>query len=59
MFEKEMMIAGLRKQRDTLKELIDDLEEKPRFRDEDMEYCGEVLKKVESTLKRLRRPTGA
>lgn len=54
MFEKEVMIAGLRKQRDMLVELIEELEERPSFRTPDQQYCQEVLKRIESTLKRLR-----
>ena len=56
MFEKEIMIAGLRKQRDALRELVDELEGKRRVEDQDLRYCEEVMKRVESTLRRLRRP---
>ncbi len=56
MFEREIIIAGLRKQRDALRELVQELEEKPRLENQDMLYCEEVLKKMESTLRRLRRP---
>lgn len=56
MFEREVMIASLRKQRDTLKELIVELEDKPRFGSHDYVYCQEVMKKVENTLKKLRHP---
>lgn len=55
MFEKEVIISSVRKQRDMLRDLVDALEPKARLGDEDLQYCDEVLKKVESTLKRLRR----
>ena len=55
MFEKEVMIAGLRKQRDVLKELIEELEDNTGQENRSLEYCDEVLKRVESTLRRLRR----
>lgn len=55
MFEKEVTISSVRKQRDMLKDLVDALEPKARLADEDLQYCDEVLKRVESTLKRLRK----
>lgn len=59
MFEKEIMIAGLRKQRDMLRDLVEDLERKSGFENDDFEYCGQVMKKVEEMLKKLRRPFGS
>ncbi len=56
MFEREMIIASLRKEQNTLRELIEELEDQPRFSSSELQYCGEVLKKVESALKKLRRP---
>ena len=56
MFEKEIMIAGVRKQRDTLRELVEELEDKNRLEEVDFQYCEEVLRRVESTLRKLRKP---
>jgi ribosome assembly protein YihI (activator of Der GTPase) len=55
MFEKEVIISGVRKQRDMLKELVEALEPKSQLGEDDLQYCEEILKRVESTLKRLRR----
>jgi len=59
MFEKEIMISGLSKQRDTLKELVEELEEKPYLEPQDFRYCEEVLKRIEASLRKLRRPDRA
>jgi hypothetical protein len=59
MFEREVMIAGLRQQRDLLKELVKELEEKSFLDSQDLRYCEEVMKKIESTLRKLRRPDRA
>ncbi len=58
MFEKEVMISGLKKQDDTLKKLIEELEEKPQSYDQDRDYCHETLKRIESALKKIRRMYG-
>jgi hypothetical protein len=55
MFEREIMIAGLRKQEHLIRELVEELEEKPRLFGNDLRYCEEVMKKIEQTLKKLRR----
>jgi ribosome assembly protein YihI (activator of Der GTPase) len=55
MFEREIMIAGLRKEHNALRELIENLEDQPRLRSQDAHYCDEVLKRVETTLRKLRR----
>ena len=55
MFEREVMIAGLRKEQNALRELIEELEDKPALERREMQYCEEVLKSVEATLKKLRR----
>jgi predicted nucleotidyltransferase len=55
MFEREIMIASLRRQRDLLKELVEELEEKSFLGPQDLSYCEEVMKKIESALRKLRR----
>ncbi len=55
MFEKELMIAGIRKQHDLLRDLIEGLEAKPRFDAFDLSFYEERTKQVARNLKRLRR----
>lgn len=59
MFEREVIIAGLRKQSDVLLELVRELEDKPNLKEHDIRYCGEVLKGVRLALMKLgREPRG-
>lgn len=55
MFEKEILIVSLRRERDALKELVAELEQGDRYEAFDRRYCDEVLKHIETTLRRLRR----
>jgi len=55
MFEKELVISGLSRQHDLLKELIDQLEMKPNFDTEDCYFYSERTGTVASNLRRLRR----
>ena len=55
MFEKEIMIAGLRKQSDLLKGLVIELEGKDLMEVQDFRYCEEVMRRIETALKKLRR----
>lgn len=56
MFEREIMIAGLRKEHNTIRELIEELENSPSLESRELTYCRDVIRRIESTLKRLRRP---
>ena len=55
MFEKEILVASLRRERDVLKELVAELEAQNRYETFDRGYCDEVLRRIETTLRRLRR----
>ena len=54
-FQMEFMIAGARRQKQMIEELVSDLESKPRYEDEDVRYLEVVLEKVERNLKNLRK----
>lgn len=56
MFEREIIIAGLRREQNNLRELIEALEDKSYLLENDFQYCDEVLKNIETTLRRLRKP---
>jgi hypothetical protein len=58
MFEKEVMIAGIRQQRDKLEGLLEILEQRPRFESAEKEHCREVLKRIETTIRRMRKRDG-
>ena len=55
MFEREVMIGTLKRQNETLKSLIREIEEKPKADWQDTQYYHESLKKIETALKRVRR----
>jgi hypothetical protein len=55
MFEKEVMISGLKKNSRVLAELVEELESKNRFSDEDILYCHTALKKIETDLRKIRK----
>jgi len=55
MFDRELMILGLRKQRNLLDDLIEKLESKPGFDDYDCYLYDERTQKVLTNLKKLRR----
>ncbi|GEM_PF-2710090 len=55
MFEKEMIVSGVRRQRDLLDDLLDVLERKARLGDEEICYNEEVLRRVETSLRRIRK----
>ncbi len=55
MFEREVLIAGVNRQRDLLRELTEELEKKNRLEDHDFLYTEAHLKRVESSLRRLRQ----
>jgi hypothetical protein len=52
---KEVLISGVRKQKDMLEGLIDDLEPKESLEDNDLVYCEEVFKRVEGILRQLKK----
>lgn len=55
MFEKEIMISSVRRQKEILDELVCGLEKKDAFQPEDFELYDATLRKVETNMKRLRR----
>ena len=55
MFEKELMIAGLRKQTELIGELLGVLEEKPDLRNDDPLFYEERTKLVARNLRKLRK----
>ena len=55
MFEKEVMISGLRKNSRVLSALVEELEGKGHFSDHDIVYCHSTLKKIETELKKIRK----
>lgn len=54
MMEKRLMIAGLKKQRELLGELILDLEKKPRLSDSECELYQKRTRLIETNLRKLR-----
>ena len=55
MFEKEVIISGIKKQKEILSELVDELEKKSEFDRQEVDYCQEVLKKAETYLRKIRQ----
>lgn len=55
MFEKEMIVSGMRKSGELLKKLIEELESKSGLGVHDLQYCNEELKKLEASIKKIRR----
>ncbi len=55
MFEREVMIGTLKRQKDVLDNLIQEMEAKPNTDWQETQYYHETLKKIESSLKRIRR----
>ena len=55
MFEREVMIVTLKRQNEVLGNLIHEMEEKPKVDPQESRYFQEALKKIELSLKRLRR----
>ena len=55
MFEKEIMISSVRRQKEILDDLIRGLEQKDVFRHEDFQLYDATLRKIETTMRRLRR----
>ncbi len=55
MFDRELMILGLRKQQLLLSELIENLEAKPRFDIHDHDMYDERTKQITVNLKKLRK----
>ena len=55
MFEKEMMISGLKKHSQILVKLVEELEGKPRLDAQDIRYCHETLKKIETDIRKIRK----
>ena len=53
--EKEFMVAGLRKQRDLLNELMGRLKSKEELDSESQVLYDQVTKEVEQNLKRLKK----
>ena len=55
MFERELMISGLHRQRLLLAALIDELEKRPSFNFRDERLCDQKTKEVARNLKKLRK----
>ena len=55
MFERQLIIAGLRKQKNLLDDLMEKLESKPGFDDYDCFLYGERTQKVAENLRKLRK----
>ena len=55
MFERELMISGLRRQKNLLAVLIEELEKRPRMDCQDRQTCEERTKEVASNLRKLRK----
>jgi len=55
---KELIVAGLNKQRNRLAELIKNLESKNKLNSSDHEQYDEITKQVEKDLKKLRQFSG-
>ncbi len=55
MFDRELMILGLRKQQSLLSELIENLEAKPRFDIHDHDMYDERTREITLNLKKLRQ----
>jgi hypothetical protein len=54
--QNEVMIASVRKEKDTIDDLVKQLEARATgLRNEDMQYIDVVLKSVEDNLKRIRK----
>ena len=55
MFEREMMISGLQRQRDLLAELIREIEDKQILNSLDLDFCHDKTQRVARNLRKLRR----
>jgi len=55
MFVRQMMISGLQKQQELLKNLIAKIESKPSLEVSDWNFCETRAKKVASNLRKLRK----
>ena len=55
MFEREIMISSLRKNTGDLTKLIAEVEDRSRFDGIDLSYWKETLKKIEASLRRIRK----
>ena len=55
MFVRQMMISGLEKQRELLKGLILEIENKSQWEMSDWNFCNEKTKRVANNLRRLRK----
>ncbi len=53
--QNEMTIAGVRQQKDVIDDLVRQLEDKTKLREEDKQYMVLVLKNVEDNLKQIRK----
>jgi hypothetical protein len=55
MENKEIIICSVKKQRDMLGDLIEELEPKSKLEEYDIQYCEEVLKRVQGIIKDLKK----
>ncbi|GEM_PF-2608541 len=53
--EKNRVMQGVSKELTTLRDLVEELGERPNLGREEMRYCDRRLREVESHLKKLRR----
>jgi hypothetical protein len=54
MFEREVLIAGIRHQCELLRGLVDELEQYSKLKDQEYRFAREGLKRVEGNLRKLR-----
>ena len=55
MFERQMMLSGLQKQHNILSNLLEEIENKPRFSLPELKSCQENVQRVACNLRKLRK----
>ena len=55
MFEREIMVSSLKSNSVTLAKLVEELEANQRYDVYDMRYCQETLKRIETSLRKIRK----
>jgi hypothetical protein len=54
MFEREVLIAGIRHQCELLRRLVDELEQYSKLKDQEYRFAREEMKRIEANLRKLR-----
>jgi hypothetical protein len=54
MLNKTLIIESVSRELGLLKDLVEELQSRPRFTGEDWDYCDRSLRRVESDLKKIR-----